>query len=115
MRLPEKFKFFNTLQAFHPDIVLSQSRYVQFHKLNLAEFCTNHEDLDELEKQYINIRLCDWTNIEINQVDLHDVMFITFRMLQVCTASELWKNLPKINNVYPYQMHMLREYLVRLP
>ena len=74
MRLPEKFKFFDTLQAFHPDVLLSQSRGVQFHELNLAEFCTSDENLDDLEKQYINIRLCDWTNAGIDQIDLNDQM-----------------------------------------
>ena len=74
MRVPEKFKFFNTLQVFHPDVALSQSRCVQFHKLSLAEYCTKDEDLDDLQKQYMHIRLCDWLNTGIDQVDLHDQM-----------------------------------------
>ncbi len=71
MRLPEKFKFFDTLQAFHPDIIPSQSTYIQFHKVNLAEFNTTDIDHDYSEKQYINIRLCEWTNAGI-EIDLGD-------------------------------------------
>lgn len=69
MRLPEKFKFLETLQAFHPDVLLSQTRFIPFHKLNLTEFWTSDENLDDLEKQYMNIRLCDWTNLGIDLKD----------------------------------------------
>ncbi len=50
MKLPEKFKLFDTLQAFHLDVLLSQSTCVQFHKLYLAEFSISNENLDDLEK-----------------------------------------------------------------
>ncbi len=69
MRLPEKFKFLETLQAFHPDVLLSQTRFVPFQKLNLTEFCKSDENLDDLERQYMNIRLCDWTNLGIDIKD----------------------------------------------
>ncbi len=72
MRLPEKFKFFVTLQSFHPDILLSQTAYVPFHKLNLIKFWSSDENFDDLEKQYINIRLYDWTSAGIDQNDFID-------------------------------------------
>ena len=39
--------------------------------MNLAEFNATDVDFDDLEKQYINIRLCDWTNEGIG-IDLKD-------------------------------------------
>ncbi len=75
MKLPEKFELFDTLQAVHPD-VLSQSECFQFHKLNLAEFSISNEHLDDLEKQYIHIRMCDWTKAGSDQLDLSDQMNI---------------------------------------
>ncbi len=66
MRLTEKF---NTLQVFHPDVLLSLNKYVLFHNLNLVqlEFC-----------------LCDWISAGIGQNDLN---------AQVCIISEFWQNL----------------------
>lgn len=57
---------------FHPDVLLSQTKYVPFHKLNLIEFCSSDENVDDLEKQYINIRLYDWTSAGVDQNDLND-------------------------------------------
>lgn len=69
-RLPEKFALYSTLKSFHPDVLLSQSKYVRFHNLNLEAFDSSHVDLQEVENQYINIRLLDWT---LSDVDLTDM------------------------------------------
>lgn len=70
MRLPEKFKFFILHSLFI--FLLSQTAYVPFHKLNLIEFCSSDENFDDLQKQYINIRLYDWTSAGIDQNDFND-------------------------------------------
>lgn len=48
-----------THYKFHPDVLLTQSGYVQFHILKLTKFNSINMDNDEFEKQYISIRLCD--------------------------------------------------------
>ncbi len=101
MRLPEKFKFLETLQAFHAD-VLSQTRFISFHKLNVTEFLTSNENLDDLEKHYMNNSLCDWTNLGIHLFKDQGNCWCNVYNFQnaPCTvrvASQLWQNQSQIS------------------
>lgn len=51
MTVLEKFKFFDTVQVFHLEVLLSQNKCVPFQKFNRIEFCSGDENLGDLKKK----------------------------------------------------------------